>query len=178
MRAILMFLFLATATPLAAQSLTQNDIIQVQGLLADMGYRPEIGSVDGIMGPGTTAAISAFQRETGQMMTGQPSTQLIDQLRQLHGQGWDRGNVVSTGPSFDCGRASIPAEYSICADARLSRLDRDVAQAYATALARSSQSANVRSSQRRWIGLRNDCGNDKRCLDNAMTGRISILNRY
>lgn len=178
MRVILTFLFLATATPLAAQSLTQNDIIQVQGLLADMGYRAELGSVDGIMGSGTSSAIAAFQRETGKKMTGQPSTELIDQLRQLHGQGWDRGKVVSTGPSFDCARASTPAEHRICADARLSRLDRDVAQAYASALARSSQSEKVRASQRRWIGLRNDCGNDKRCLDNAMTGQISILNRY
>ncbi len=178
MRAILTFLFLATATPLAAQSLTQNDIIQVQGLLADMGYRAEIGSVDGVMGPGTTSAIAAFQRETGKKVTGQPSAELIDQLRQLHGQGWDRGQVVSTGPSFDCGRASTPTEHGICADARLSRLDRDVAQAYASALARSNQSESVRASQRRWIGLRNDCGKDKQCLDNAMTGQIYILNKH
>lgn len=178
MRVILTFLFLATATPLAAQSLTQNDIIQVQGLLADMGYRAEVGSVDGIMGSGTSSAIAAFQRETGKQVTGQPSKGLIEQLRQLHGQGWDRGKVVSTGPSFDCGRASTPTEHAICADARLSRLDRDVAQAYTSALARSSQDENVRASQRSWIGLRNDCGKDKLCLDHAMTGQISILNRY
>ena len=176
MRAILTFLFLATATPLAAQSLTQNDIIQVQGLLADMGYRTEVGSVDGIMGSGTSSAITAFQRETGMTVTGQPSLELIDQLRQLHGQGWDRGKVVSTGPSFDCGRASTPTEHTICNDQRLSRLDRDVAQAYASALARSNQVEELRASQRRWIDLRNDCGTDRQCLNNAMTGQIHILN--
>ncbi len=178
MRVILTLVFLATATPLTAQSLTRNDIIQVQGLLADMGYRSEVGSVDGSMGPGTSSAIAAFQRETEKRVTGQPSKELIDQLRQLHGQGWDRGEVVSTGPSFDCGRASTPTEQAICADARLSRLDRDVAQAYMSALGRSGQNESVRASQRRWIGLRNGCKTDKRCIDNAMTGQIYILQQF
>lgn len=176
MRVILTFIFLAFSTPLVAQSLTQNDIMQVQGLLADMGYRNEVGSVDGIMGSGTSSAIAAFQRETGITVTGQPSLELIERLRQLHRQGWDRGQVVSTGPSFDCGRASTPTEHTICNDQRLSRLDRDVAQAYASALARSNQVGEVRATQRRWIDLRNDCGTDRQCLDNAMTGQIQILN--
>lgn len=175
MRFILAVLFLAIATPLAAQSLTEREIIQVQGLLSDMGYRAEIGTVDGVMGPGTSSAISAFQRETGMTVTGQPSADLIAHLGKLHAEGWDRGKVVSTGPSFDCGRASTPTERAICADARLSRLDRDVAQAYASALARG-RDADVRASQRRWIALRNDCGADQRCIDNAMTGQIHILN--
>ena len=175
MRMILTVVFLTAATPLVAQSLTRNDIIQVQGLLSDMGYRPEVGSVDGSMGPGTSSAIAAFQRETGKAVTGEPSRDLIGQLRQLHAEGWDRGKVVSTGPSFDCNRASLPAEKAICADARLSRLDRDVAQAYKAALGRGGE--DVRASQGRWLGLRNGCGADKQCIDHAMTGRISILQR-
>ncbi|WP_188671929.1 peptidoglycan-binding protein [Neptunicoccus cionae] len=178
MRAIAMFLFLALSTPITAQSVTQSEIIQVQGLLADMGYRAEVGSVDGVMGPGTSTAISAFQRDMGKRVTGQPSAELIVQLRRLHGHGWDRGKVLATGPSFDCDRASSPAEKGICSDARLSRRDRDVAKSYAAALARSSQKDSVRASQREWIGRRNSCGGDIRCLDNAMTGQISILGRF
>ncbi len=37
------------------------------------------------------------------------------------------------GPSFDCARASLPAEHAICADATLSMLDRGLAQAWAGA---------------------------------------------
>lgn len=178
MRPILFSLLLAIAAPLAAQTTSQNDILQIQGLLADMGYRAELGTVAGVMGPGTSAAISAFQRETGQPVTGRASATLIDDLRRLHGQGWDRGKAVTTGPSFDCGRASTAVETAICADDRLSRLDRDVAQAYAAALARTGEDKSLRAAQRRWIGLRNGCGGDRRCLDNAMTGQIYILQNY
>lgn len=177
MRLIVTLLLYLTAAPLAAQGLSERDIVQVQGLLADMGYRAELGTVDGVMGPGTAAAITSFQRETGKKVTGTPSRALIEQLRQLHGQGWDRGEIVATGPSFDCGRAGTAVERTICADTRLSRLDRDVAQAYAAALARGGDRNAVRADQKRWLGLRNDCGNDRRCIDNAMTGQIYILNK-
>ncbi len=178
MRPVLLALFMMMASPSLSQSLSQNDIIQVQGLLSDMGYRAEVGSVDGIMGSGTSNAIATFQRETGRNVTGEPSLELIAILRQLHAQGWDRGDAVSSGPSFDCGRATTSTERTICADPRLSRLDRDLSEAYAAALSRSSRDHEIRASQRRWIELRNSCGNDIDCINNAMTGQISILSDF
>ena len=58
------------------------------------------GTVDGVMGPQTRAAISAFEKKIGLIPTGEPSERLLGQIR----KGLPRANVadpVSTGSIED-----------------------------------------------------------------------------
>ena len=58
------------------------------------------GTVDGVMGPQTRAAISAFEKKIGLIPTGEPSERLLGQIR----KGMPRANVadpVSTGSIAD-----------------------------------------------------------------------------
>jgi len=55
-------------------------VTEVQQLLTDLGYQP--GSVDGLLGGQTGAAIEAFQRDRGMTVTGDIDTSLLTALRQ------------------------------------------------------------------------------------------------
>jgi hypothetical protein len=54
--------------------------VQVQQALANAGYYQ--GPIDGIVGPGTSNAIAAFQRDNGLPVTGTITASLIDTLNQ------------------------------------------------------------------------------------------------
>lgn len=67
-----------------------------------------------------------------------------------------------SGPSFDCRRATRPAERLVCQDPSLAALDRELAALYATAQSPSRDVGSAdreaeRSSQRRWLAERDDC---------------------
>ena len=159
----------------AHQPMTRQDIIQVQGLLSDMGYDL---SVDGLMGPGTARAIQEFEFEQGLPVTGRPTHVLIELLRALHAQGWYRtGGATTAGPSFDCARAGNAAEFAICGDPGLSYLDRELAAAYGVAASRLSAAGQrqLRDGQRAWLADRNRCGANVQCLRFAMEARIGQL---
>lgn len=90
-------------------------------------------------------------------------------------------------PSFNCSRASSPAEHAICADARLGRLDRRLAERYAAvrrALAPAMREALLRD-QRWFLGARDEWQeNSSRTgfrnfpdLGQRMETRIAFLNR-
>lgn len=163
--------------PSAAQDLTRQEMIQVQGLLSDMGYDL---AVDGIMGPGTAAAIGLFQEESGLPVTGRPTPVLLGLLQALHAEGWYRtgGQRATTrGPSFDCGKASTLTERAICGDASLAFLDRELAAAYGAARSGRSSSARARlaDEQRAWLFRRDQCAADVTCLRFAMEARIEQL---
>jgi uncharacterized protein len=69
-------------------------------------------------------------------------------------------NAWATKPSFDCERLrSGSTEGLVCADAELSKLDRQLADVYAAALkkARHQQPPTLKAEQRGWIKGRNDC---------------------
>ena len=55
-------------------------VSRVQGGLAQLGYRP--GPVDGVMGPQTSDAIRAYQRDHGLLVDGRASVQLADHIEQ------------------------------------------------------------------------------------------------
>src|SRR5215831_576944 len=61
--------------------------------------------------------------------------------------------------SFDCAKASTAIEKMICADARLSALDDNLARSYSAALERSSQDerARLRREQAAWLKYRDAC---------------------
>ena len=65
--------------PPDANGLTRADRIAVQRGLAARGY--DIGTIDGVIGDGTSAAISDFQRRSGLPQTGQATRQILDLLR-------------------------------------------------------------------------------------------------
>ena len=70
-----------------------------------------------------------------------------------------RGNWRAPAASFDCGKAAAPIEKTICADAGLARLDRQVAEHYQSALHNVAydpkQQEALRQVQRDWIAKRN-----------------------
>lgn len=81
---------LGLAAPLAAEAQTSSrdstlaartgtySVADLQRALAQAGYNP--GPADGLMGPGTRAAIEAFQRDQGLSVTGTPTAALYQAL--------------------------------------------------------------------------------------------------
>ncbi|NEX21338.1 DUF1311 domain-containing protein [Thiorhodococcus mannitoliphagus] len=86
----------------------------------------------------------------------------------------------AASPSFDCAKASSEVEQLICKDAELARLDRSLAELYATLLKNSSANAqkSLKTEQRGWVKGRNDCwkSDDLRgCVADEYRLRISEL---
>jgi uncharacterized protein YecT (DUF1311 family) len=79
------------------------------------------------------------------------------------------------GPSYDCRRASIAATRAICGNEELSRLDREMADAYVSALSRSADARALRTAQLTWRARRDSCEADFGCLQQAMTARTAEL---
>ncbi|MEN1996769.1 MULTISPECIES: lysozyme inhibitor LprI family protein [Stenotrophomonas] len=81
-------------------------------------------------------------------------------------------------PSFDCARASHPAEHLLCSDASLAAMDVRMARAYADAPACGTDRAALRADQRQWLQhQRNQCS-DAACLEDAYQARIAQLEQY
>ena len=71
----------------------------VQAYLAELGYDP--GPIDGVIGPKTRMAIKAFQGNEGLTVTGEPSDELLEHLK-------NRTRVARITP------AATPADSSYC----------------------------------------------------------------
>ena len=93
---------------------------------------------------------------------------------------------AADGPSFDCAKADSEAEELVCSDPKLAALDRRLAERYAAALAvaegldagADSAVADLKATQRGWIGGRNECwkADDKRaCVEAAYLTREGEL---
>ncbi len=155
-------------------------IRETQAYLAELGYDP--GPADGAWGPRTQRALDAFRRDTGLPVGGGPVAQgdRAALYRQVHGVGPAAVAAVSPvatgagqGPSFDCDRASAPAEYMICGSERLAALDRALSAAWARP--GGGRSAAERQRQSAWIAERNACRADADCLARSMRIRIAEL---
>lgn len=92
--------------------------------------------------------------------------------------------VLALAASFDCAKAATDQEKAICADARLSKLDEDVAAAYRKQHGQLSPTATaeVRQDQRDWLlRLRETCPGRfapprlRDCLSEAYSGRLYML---
>jgi uncharacterized caspase-like protein len=82
-------------------------------------------------------------------------------------------------PSFDCAVDRGEAEVAICSSAALSRLDNELSDSYKRAMAslvEPARGALVRE-QRAWLGERNQCRSDLRCLAARYQERIARLSR-
>lgn len=80
--------------------------------------------------------------------------------------------------SFDCGRATLPAEKAICGNANLSSLDDRTAGMYLLIVgsdAPASTIARVKQAQGRFLARRNACAARIDCLVDAYTDQMMIL---
>jgi uncharacterized protein len=88
---------------------------------------------------------------------------------------------AQAGPSFDCSqKLTSSVEQRICKDPKLAALDRQLADAYAAAQAKTTEADKqaLTASQQGWIKGRNDCwkGPDvPACVTAAYHDRISEL---
>lgn len=82
--------------------------------------------------------------------------------------------LATPGPSFDCTKARGRIEKLVCADDELAASDRRVAELYAIALARSSDSGDAKRAQRRWLSERDGC-EDRACAVEHYAERIAAL---
>ena len=83
-------------------------------------------------------------------------------------------------PSFDCAKATLPAEKAICASRSLAAFDRSVAASYSfvtrhlTELDDTDTLKRVQNSQRAWLQKRNTCAADPACLEKSMDSRVKF----
>lgn len=96
------------------------------------------------------------------------------------------GAAAQEGPTFDCARAEHEAETIICNDAELSALDRALGATFEAAVSAArgldagaeAAEAELRATQRGWIGGRDDCwmADDKRaCIVESYRRREAEL---
>lgn len=78
---------------------------------------------------------------------------------------------------FSCYEATKPAERTICSDARLGNLDDRMATVYGKLWSVSGFRSRLarRDEQHRFLGARNNCGRDARCIRDAYLDQISVL---
>lgn len=84
------------------------------------------------------------------------------------------GVGTGEGPSFDCAKAASDAEKTVCGDARLSALDRELAALYKAAQTGPGE-LDVAAEQRGWIKGRDACWqavDANRCLVESYQTRI------
>jgi len=80
---------------------------------------------------------------------------------------------VACAASFDCTNPSLTkAEYMVCSDPELSRLDEELSEAYSKALKESSDPTALKQQQRDWMTERGKCIY-KDCLRYAYQSRIA-----
>jgi uncharacterized protein YecT (DUF1311 family) len=76
--------------------------------------------------------------------------------------------------SFDCSKATTPAERTVCSDFDLAAWDRSVAMAY-DKRSDDGETAELIDTQRAWLEERDACGSDKQCLALSMANRTAWL---
>ena len=81
-------------------------------------------------------------------------------------------------PSFDCLKASWKSEHIICSSRALAVLDLALSNAFREAIARSpDRTAELRSSQNRWLRMSREACDDVPCLRELYEARIAELGK-
>lgn len=83
----------------------------------------------------------------------------------------------SSGPSFDCAKATTPVERAVCDDPALATLDRTLDAAYVQAMREwpDEEKTAQRTAQRAWIASRNACvraGDANDCIATSYRRRL------
>nr|WP_230942855.1 lysozyme inhibitor LprI family protein [Burkholderia vietnamiensis] len=84
--------------------------------------------------------------------------------------------MAAHAAGFDCAKAASPTEHAICADARLSALDAQLAAAWQKARAKGGDTAAPKAAQLKWLAQRDRCGGDASCIADRYRERLAILN--
>lgn len=76
--------------------------------------------------------------------------------------------------SFDCRRASLPDEKTICSNNTLNKQDEQMAAYFSEILSCTAMGSagDLREEQERWLKKRHDCGTDEACLAQLYQKRI------
>ncbi|WP_150622260.1 lysozyme inhibitor LprI family protein [Pandoraea horticolens] len=82
--------------------------------------------------------------------------------------------LASHAASFDCTKAASATEKAICADAKLSKLDSDLAVVWKR-VSRASSTPSLVASQLQWLKRRDTCGADVACLSTRYNERLAAL---
>jgi uncharacterized protein len=80
--------------------------------------------------------------------------------------------------SFDCARATLPAEKAICGNANLSSLDERTTGMYFIIVGSDAPAATVapvKEAQSKFLARRDACGADIDCLVSAYTDEMMFL---
>lgn len=86
------------------------------------------------------------------------------------------GSTAVTAASFDCSKASIPFEFTVCENQTLSSLDDKMSATYMAARRNSPNNlTQLRSDQLTWIVNARTCGSNVSCIENSYKKRISEL---
>lgn len=92
---------------------------------------------------------------------------------------WPRGPGPHVPPSFDCTKALLPTEQTICTDAQLAQIDKDYAAYYQENLevvsiaGDTEKLAVVIKGQQDFLAARNRCATNRYCI----MGSYGIRNR-
>lgn len=81
-------------------------------------------------------------------------------------------------PSFDCHKAGNATEKQICADPELARLDRRLAALWRGTIRSfddQDQVAQIKTDQKLWIGQRNQCADNSKCITDHYQAQINRL---
>ena len=157
-------------------------VAELQHMLDDLGY--DAGPADGTLGAQTVQALSSFERDHGEPLSGEVSTASLSAVRSVwyeHNRRAASGSAATgqavARPSFDCARAVAPSARTICGSAPLAQLDAEMAAAYAAAKAGlpAAEQAKVTADQHEWLKRRNRCGADASCLGRILTERLGQL---
>ncbi|MFZ1964144.1 MAG: hypothetical protein WAU78_11890 [Roseiarcus sp.] len=86
---------------------------------------------------------------------------------------------VVSGPSFDCRKASLPAEQTICHSARLAAMDLVQAKLYAglRSVATPRERKRIDADQLAWIRSVQSCGWNADCISSAYQAHVTDLHR-
>lgn len=90
-----------------------------------------------------------------------------------------QARMAPLAASLDCGGAVAAVEELVCSDPRISGLDRELQQAYETALASTDESGKnaLAEEQRNWIRYTRGACLDTTCLRETYARRIAVLAR-
>ena len=166
--------------PQQARLLTQDEFRTLQSGLKTLGWYG--GAIDGVAGNATMTALESFLRSQGRTTASTPPVQMLQLVQQalLQTPGASQSNpgaVAAASPSFDCARAALPSERTICGSEPLARLDRAIAEAFKIGMSQQpwARREQFTELQRNWLALRNQCGVAAECLRDQMVARIQQL---
>ncbi|QCP54734.1 DUF1311 domain-containing protein [Trinickia violacea] len=82
---------------------------------------------------------------------------------------------LASAAGFDCSKAKSPTEQRICADPLLTKMDRELSDAYESVLKTTDANGAWKADQLAWLDERNRCGTDNGCLRQQYSERLTVL---